>query len=249
MSDIRNHKRIINTLTGPMEKQVLVWLATRLPAWITPDILTGIGVLGAFAAFLGYSLSHLTPMFLWLASLGFVINWFGDSLDGTVARVRHIERPTYGFYIDHVVDAYITIMIFLGLGLSPFVRLDLALLALISYMLLMILVFIRTAVRGEFTISYGKLGPTEARIIIILANTMVYFLGNPRLNMFNLTLTVYDWIIIGVIFIIMGINLATSFRQARVLAELDGQRKLKPRKKPVKTATRAGQMSNLAKDS
>jgi phosphatidylglycerophosphate synthase len=249
MSDIRNHKRVINTFTGPAEKKVLLWLAGRMPAWVTPDVLTGIGVFGAFIVFLGYSLTNIHPAYLWLASLGFVINWFGDSLDGTVARFRHIERPTYGFYIDHVVDAYVTVLIFLGLGLSPFVRFNLAALALIGYMLLMILVFIRTAVRGEFTISYGKLGPTEVRLIAISGNTLVFFIGNPTLSLLNLNWTVYDWMVVGVIVLLGIICLSTSARQAQVLAELEGRRKPKARKKGARSAAHAGQVAHMVKDS
>jgi phosphatidylglycerophosphate synthase len=144
---------------------------------MTPDILTGIGVLGVFIIFGGYVLSNISRNFLWLASLGFVINWYGDSLDGTLARFRHIERPKYGFYIDHVVDAFNEVLIFLGLGLTPYISFNIACMALIGYMLLSVLVFIRTCVVGEFRISYGKLGPTEMRVIAILLNTSMYIWG------------------------------------------------------------------------
>jgi phosphatidylglycerophosphate synthase len=134
-------------------------------------------VLGVFIIFGGYVLSNISRNFLWLASLGFVINWYGDSLDGTLARFRHIERPKYGFYIDHVVDAFNEVLIFLGLGLTPYISFNIACMALIGYMLLSVLVFIRTCVVGEFRISYGKLGPTEMRVIAILLNTSMYIWG------------------------------------------------------------------------
>jgi archaetidylinositol phosphate synthase len=234
MANIESHTRVINTFTGPMERKVLRWFAAHMPARVTPDGLTSLGVLGAIVIAGSYGLTNINPAFLWLASLGFVINWFGDSMDGTLARYRQIERPRYGFYIDHVVDCYIEIMIFLGLGASPFVRFDLACMALIGYLLLSVLVFIRTCVRGEFTISYGKLGPTEVRLLAIFANTLVYFVGNPSLNLFSISLSVYDWLVIVVIILLFGISLATTYQQARQLAELDGWRLLRKRQRQQK---------------
>jgi len=221
MPEIESHKRVLDTLTAPIEKPALRWLAVHTPAWVTPDTMTIIGVFGAFITFFGYLLTNLNHGFLWLATFGFVINWFGDSLDGTIARVRHIERPKYGFYIDHSVDAYNEILVFVGLGLSPYVRFDLACLALIGYLLLSILVYLRTCVKGEFTISYGKLGPTEARLIAIGANMLVFFMGNPKLNLFSFQLTVYDWIAILIIIVLFIICSSTTYIQARILACTD----------------------------
>jgi len=223
-TDIRKHKRILNTFTGDQEKLLLVWMAERLPAWVMPDMLTIVGVIGAFVTFGGYALSNLHPAYLWLATFGFVINWFGDSLDGTLARVRKIERPVYGFYVDHATDAFVEILIFLGVGVSPFVQFELACLALIGYFLLSVLVYVRTCVRGEFTISYGKLGPTEARLIAISANTLVYFMGNPSLTVISISMTVYDWIVVGIVLLLAVISVSTTLRQARILAEMDRPR-------------------------
>jgi len=158
MRDISSHRRVLDTFTGPIERPLLRWLAARMPAWVTPDHLTAIGVFGGLVILVGYWLTGVDRNFLWLVNLGFVLNWFGDSLDGTLARYRHTERPVYGFYIDHAVDAFVEMMIFLGLGLSPYVRFDLACLALIGYFLLSVLVFLRTCVKGEFVLSYGRLG-------------------------------------------------------------------------------------------
>jgi archaetidylinositol phosphate synthase len=223
MQDIRTHKRILDTFTGPLERPLLRWLAGRMPAWVNPDILTGVGVLGALVTFAGYALCAISPNFLWLASFGFVINWFGDSLDGTLARYRHIERPIYGFYIDHCVDAFCEVLIFLGLGLSPYVHLDLALLALVGYLLVSVLVYVRTCVKGEFALSYGKLGPTEARMIAIGANTLVYLVGNPSHKLFGITFTIYDWVAIIVIGILAVISISTTYVQGRILIHMDAQ--------------------------
>lgn len=221
MQDIESHKRVLDTLTGPIERPTLRWLAARMPAWVTPDILTGVGIFGAVITFLGYWLTHLDGAFLWLASLGFVINWFGDSLDGTLARYRHIERPMYGFFIDHTMDALNEVLIFLGIGMSIYVRFDLACLALIGYLLLSILVYIRTCVKGEFKISYGKLGPTEARLIAIAANSLILFFGNPVVKFLSMKLTVYDWIAIIVILLLFGVTIGSTVTQARILARMD----------------------------
>src|SRR5512147_2001859 len=130
MSDAPAHRRVNDILLGPLERPALQWLAARLPAWVTPDLLTGLGLFASVIIFLAYTATNLDKGFLWLASLGFVLNWFGDSLDGTLARYRKIERPRYGFFVDHIVDAASECMVFLGIGLSPYVRFDLACVAL-----------------------------------------------------------------------------------------------------------------------
>lgn len=197
---LQPHKRVNDILLGPIERPILKWLVVRMPLWVTPDVLTGFGILGSLIIFIGYALTVYSPIYLWLASLGFIINWLGDSLDGNLARYRHIERPKYGYFIDHTVDALSELMIGIGIGLSPYVRFDLALLALISYLLMSVLVYITTYVKGVFQISYSKIGPTEVRTLLILANTLIFFIGNPRIGM----LTIYDYIAIifaGVLFI------------------------------------------------
>ncbi|MCC6955766.1 MAG: CDP-alcohol phosphatidyltransferase family protein [Anaerolineales bacterium] len=219
--DIQNHQRILNTFTGTHEKKLLIWISQRLPGWVTPDMLTIVGVFGAFVVFGGYALCNIHPAFLWLANLGFVINWFGDSLDGTLARVRKIERPVYGFYVDHATDAFVEILLFLGVGVSPFVQFELACLALIGYLVLSVLVYLRTCVRGEFTISYGKLGPTEGRLIAMSANALIFFIGNPQVTLFQLSMSAYDWIVVGIILLLLVITVSTALRQARILAEQD----------------------------
>jgi archaetidylinositol phosphate synthase len=170
MSDIKKHRRINDILLGPIERPALKWLAAHMPDWVYPDLLTVVGVFGALLIFFSYWLTNYNKNFLWLASLGFIINWFGDSLDGTLARYRKIQRPKYGFFIDHTVDAFNEVIIFLGFGLSPYLRFDIACLALIGYLLMSVLVYVRTYVKGEFVISYVGIGPTELRVIAILAS-------------------------------------------------------------------------------
>lgn len=219
MADLKPHQRVNEILLAPLERPALQWLASKMPAWIDPDLLTGIGVLGGVLVFLGYCLSNYSPRLLWLASLGFVINWFGDSLDGTLARHRQIERPKYGFFIDHTVDAFIEVLIVIGLGLSPYVTFSVACLGLIGYLLMSVLVYIRTYVEGVFQLSYGKFGPTEVRIILILLNTVMFFLGIPEVRL-PLGLTVYD-LPIASIAAVLGILFVTgTIKNALKLAEL-----------------------------
>jgi phosphatidylglycerophosphate synthase len=123
---IKQSKRIQTSVLSGVEKKVLLWLAERQPKWVDSDTLTFIGFLGAVVIAAGYILSNCSVQFLWLASLGFVINWYGDSLDGTLARYRKQQRPVYGFYIDHTMDAINETLMFMGAGLSPFMRFDLA---------------------------------------------------------------------------------------------------------------------------
>jgi phosphatidylglycerophosphate synthase len=224
MSDITHHRRVNNILLGPLERPTLRWLAAHMPVWVTPDLCTLIGVLGALGVALSYVLSISDGIFLWFASLGFIINWFGDSLDGTLARHRRIERPRFGFFVDHTTDAFSSTVIFLGLGLTPYVSFNVACLALISYLLLSILVYLRTSVVGEFKISYGMLGPTEIRAVAILLNTAMYFGG---LRTFSLRLeplaqisfTPYDLTLVVVALLLFFFFIVTAIQETVRLAK------------------------------
>lgn len=221
MTAPQNHKRVNDILLGPIERPALQWLAAHSPAWMTPDKLTIIGTAGAFIIFFSYVASRFNPAFLWLASLGFLINWYGDSLDGTLARYRKIQRPKYGFFIDHTVDAFNETLIVLGLGLSAYVTFSVASLALIGYLMLSVFVYVRTFVDGVFQISYGKLGPTEVRVILVALNTVMFFFGVTRLNLPFGRFTVYD-IPVAIIALILFLLFATSsWSKARELAAID----------------------------
>src|SRR3954462_7707813 len=128
--------RVQTNVLAAVERRLLTQLCRLLPAWVTPDQLTGFGMLGSFAIFGGYVASNVSPGWLWLSLVGFVVQWFGDSLDGSLARYRHIERPSYGYFVDHSRDGLTTLLILGGMGLSPYVRLDVALIALAGYLLL-----------------------------------------------------------------------------------------------------------------
>ena len=160
-------------LTADIEKRVLTRLARRMPAAVTSDHLTILGTVAAVAVAAGYALAATSPHWLWLSSAALAANWFGDSLDGTLARVRKAERPRYGYYLDHAVDAFTTTLIGVGIGLSPFVSLPVGLLIVVLYLTMSINVYLESTVYGVFRMDYGVVGPTEARILLILANTLL----------------------------------------------------------------------------
>jgi phosphatidylglycerophosphate synthase len=170
MTETAKAKREMEFLLAKPERWALQGMAKRTPLWLNSNHFTALGVIGATACGTAYSLSSRSADWLWLASVALVLNWFGDSLDGTLARVRKAERPRYGYYIDHIVDAYATFAIGVGLGLSPFVRIEIALLLVLAYLTMSINVYLESAVFGVFKISYGKVGPTEARLLLIVAN-------------------------------------------------------------------------------
>jgi len=165
--------RDLTFLLAQPERRLLRAIAARLPPWATSDHLTLLGVLGAVATGVAYALTSLDVRWLWAASGALALNWFGDSLDGTLARVRRAERPRYGYYLDHLVDAFSTTVIGVGIGLSPFVELEVALLLVVAYLALSINVYLETAVFGVFRLAYGWIGPTEARIALIVLNTLL----------------------------------------------------------------------------
>ena len=172
----RNAQRIQTSLLNPIEKRILVWLASRMPAWVTSDMLTFVGFLGACIVATGYALSNLNLNWLWLASFGFVVNWFGDSLDGSLARVRNTQRKTYGFFIDHNVDVINECIMFMGVGLSPLVNMTFMMGVLVGYLMLSVYVYIDCYLKGEHRLTYGGLGPTEFRILAILVNCLFLFI-------------------------------------------------------------------------
>jgi phosphatidylglycerophosphate synthase len=167
MSDAPREKTF---LLAPLEGRALDWLAARLPARVLPDHMTALGVIAALGVGAAYWLSGRDPAWLWVASGLLVVHWLGDSLDGTLARVRRIERPNYGYYLDHLVDAGATIAIGAGLGLSPYLALSTGLLVVIAYLGLSINTYLETQVFGVFSLGYGRFGPTEARVGLILLN-------------------------------------------------------------------------------
>jgi len=225
MTNVEDHKRENKILLGFLERPALRWLAAHMPDWVTPDILTWIGIGASVLIFISYSLTNVSPNYLWLANLGFFLNWFGDSLDGTVARYRKIERPRYGFLIDHSVDALSAVLIFLGLGLSPYVNLVVACLVLISYLLVSIMVYLITYVTGIFTITSAFIGPTEIRVLAIIINIIIFFSGEVIFNLPLVGETSLYTLVAGTLALIMFLYfLINTAIQARKLMLLDEKR-------------------------
>lgn len=216
--------RVNDILLGGLERPALNWLASHSPKWMTPDLYTAIGVLGGVIIFVGYVLSRYHPAYFWLATFGFLVNWYGDSLDGTLARYRHIERPLYGYFVDHVTDAGIQVLIFLGLGFSPYISFNLASLALVAFLLMCVLVFLRTYVVDEFKISYAKLGPTEARVLAALLNTAMFFFGKQIWHLKigvlgDLAINPYDMLVVIVALLLLYFFLLTAIQESIRLAK------------------------------
>ena len=170
-------ERIQQNLLARSERRLLNWLCARMPRWVSPDMLTFIGMIGAFMVFAGYVASNLGDAWLWVAIAGYVVQWFGDSTDGSLAQFRKIERPRYGYFLDHSCDGLATTLVVAGIGLSPYVTLEVA---LAGYLLLSIHAFLSVRVLGELKLSYLNAGPTELRFVLIaLTLAMIYFRTGP----------------------------------------------------------------------
>jgi archaetidylinositol phosphate synthase len=179
-------------LLAKPEKRLLRAIARRLPTWVLPNDLTALGVVAAAGIAVAYGLSNGSSSWLWVASALLAVHWLGDSLDGTLARVRGIGRPRYGYYLDHLVDAIATAMIGIGLGLSPHMLLSVGTLLVVAYLVLSINVYLESQALGRFSIGYGLTGPTEARIGLIALNTALALGLDLRMTVAGLGVTILD---------------------------------------------------------
>ncbi|MCA1653613.1 MAG: CDP-alcohol phosphatidyltransferase family protein [Sphingomicrobium sp.] len=211
--------RIQQNLLARAERKILTGLCRRMPMWVTPDILTGIGVFGAIVIFAGYAASTGDAAFLWLAIAGYGVQWFGDSMDGSLARYRRIERPSFGYFLDHSCDGLTSLLILCGIGLSPFVRLDVALLALAGYLLLSIHAYLAARVLGELKLSYLNAGPTELRLALILL-TLAMMIGGEWPILFG-RVSVFDLIVGGVGLLLIALFVVQTIATANRLAAFD----------------------------
>lgn len=208
--------RIQQNILARGERRVLNWLCPRLPAWVTPDQLTTLGFLGAVMVAMGYMLCWLSPAWLALSIAGYVVNWFGDSLDGSLARWRRIERPSYGYFVDHSVDGLATLLMVGSIGLSPYMRFDVALLGVIGYLLLSIHSFLAAKVVGEFRLSYMAGGPTELRLMLITMTTLMPIIGGADIRGTNFS--PFDLFGLVISSILVTLFVTQSFATARQLA-------------------------------
>ena len=189
----RSAERAQQSMLARMEKRTLLWLAERLPRWVTSDALTLLGLASMLGAGLCYWLARYQRVGLLLAIFCLAVNWFGDSLDGTLARFRNQPRPRYGFYVDHVVDTFGALFLLAGLALSGYMSPAVAAPLLIAYYVLSIEVFLATYTIGTFHMSFGGFGPTELRILLSIGNVALFFhSGVPRVHIWQADFRLFD---------------------------------------------------------
>jgi archaetidylinositol phosphate synthase len=182
--------RINQSLTASIEKRALLWLAERAPGWLTSDQLTLLGLAAQIAAGIFYALSRHHRNALLLVILCIALNWLGDSLDGTLARVRRQQRPRYGFYVDHMVDIFGSVALMCGLGCSGMLHWQTAIAMLIAFLILSSESYLATYTLSCFQLSQGIFGPTEIRILLILGNLAL--LRNPYATLFGHKMLLFD---------------------------------------------------------
>jgi phosphatidylglycerophosphate synthase len=224
-------KRLNNSILQFLEQPALQWMARRAPAWVTPDLLTGIGFAGMLLSAIAYCYSGPRPALLWVATLGLLINWLGDSLDGTLARVRKIERPRYGFFLDQNLDALGHLIFALGIGLSGYIQLEVALFTLAAYYLMTIFTLIRSVVSNRFAIAYGGVGLTELRVAFGLLNTLLYFQPPKPLTFYIFTfnyaeVTALAWAILMLVTFCLGLR-----EHLAKLSKIEPKRKYRKRRR------------------
>ena len=207
---MREAERIQTSLLNAVERKALIWLAKRQPSWVTSDMLTFVGTVGALMFAIGFILSRDNISWLWFSSLGMIVNWYGDSLDGTLARVRKTQRPIYGYYLDHTVDCINEGLMFFGIGLSGWMRLELALTAFVLYLFLTINVSMNAHLKGEFKLSYGPAIRQFSKSICI---------GNQSICLSSL-----DLLAVLVIAALIVIYLATIISDAKHYSSIDPKR-------------------------
>jgi len=209
--------RELRFLLAAPERRALRWIAGRLPARVLPDHLTLLGVVAAAGIAAAYALSNVSSGWLWVASALLIVHWLGDSLDGTLARVRGIERPRYGYYLDHLVDAVATACIGIGLGLSPLMLVALGFGVVVGYLVLSINTYLETQALGTFALGYGRIGPTEMRVALIAVNTVLALGVAPHVVVAGVGLGLLD--LVGVA-VIGGMAFALAVRAGSNLREL-----------------------------
>jgi len=185
-----NAPRIHTALTASVEKRLLTWLARRTPAAVNPDHLTALGFASQLLAGAAYALASQDPRALWLVDVFLFLNWLGDSLDGTLARVRNQQRPRYGFYVDHMADTFGALALMAGLAGSGFIHWPVAAGMLVGYYVLSIESYLTTYTLGRFHLSHGLFGPTELRILLVVGNAVAAW--NPYAVIAGRTFRLFD---------------------------------------------------------
>lgn len=220
--------RSLDGITTQHERILLQAIARRLPQFVAPDHLTLAGVVGAFMAAAALSVANVWQEFIWLGLIGLLVNWAGDSLDGTLARMRHIERPRYGFFVDHVSDIASQFAIVLGLGLSPLMRFDVALLALLGYLALSTYTYVKLHVTRSMQLTYFGVGPTEIRVLIGGGLIVGALVDLPEVGTPFGPIGIFDAVGLLLFAFALLSGVAMFMRDARQLAIIDPARRLVP---------------------
>lgn len=212
-------ERIQDNLIARLERRALNRLCAGLPGWVTPDLLTLTGMVGAFLVFGGYVASNVHSGWLLVSIAGYIIHWFGDSLDGSLARFRKIERPRYGYFLDHSCDGFATMLVVVGIGISPYVQMEVALIALVGYLLMSIHAFLSVRVLGELRLSYLNAGPTELRLVLIGLTLAMLVAG--RENPIIFQLNGFDLFVGSVGILLIALFAVQTAKTAKRLAKED----------------------------
>src|SRR3984957_17900009 len=194
--------RLQESFTAPLERKLLPWLAAKMPAQINSDHLTLLGFMAMFLAGASYAFARTHRYGLILATVFLALNWFGDSLDGTLARLRNRQRPRYGFYVDHMIDTFGGFVLMGGLAISGFVDWRIALGMFVAFLMLSVEVYLAAYTVGIFQLSFAKFGPTEIRILLALGNVALWFHTEARI--FGSSYRIFD---VGGIIAIAGMSL------------------------------------------
>jgi archaetidylinositol phosphate synthase len=219
--EFRPATRTQASLLSRAEKKALIWMAERLPPWVSSDLLTALSLVAMFGCGLAYWAAGRDMRWLWAVNLGLLLNWAGDSLDGTVARVRNRQRPRYGFYVDHLVDCLGASAMLIGLGYSGFMGLREAIALLIVYLMLSIESYLATYTLGHFQLSHFGFSPTELRLLLIIGNITLLF--RPQVVFFDVTYRLFD---IGAWCGLVGMTLLFLYSSIRNTARLYNEEKL-----------------------
>ncbi len=213
--------RIQQSFVAGIEKRTLVWLAERTPAWINPDHLTLLGFISQCLAGVCYAFARFNPDTLLLGILCLALNWLGDSLDGTLARVRNRQRPRYGFYIDHIADTIGAFFLMGGLALSGFVHSAIAFGMLVAFLMLSIEAYLATYTLGRFRLSYWRFGPTEIRILLAIGNLALF--THPVIKLLGRQVLLFD---LGGLVAIIGMGLMMLVSATRHATQLYRQERI-----------------------
>lgn len=182
--------RLQESFSAAVERRALAWLAVRLPEWMNSDHLTIIGFVSMILAGASYAWARTNRAGLALATVFIALNWFGDSLDGTVARLRNRQRPRYGFYVDHMIDTIGGLFLMGGLAFSGFIDWRIALGMFVAFLMLSVQVYLAAYTLGKFQMSFAKFGPTEIRVLLSLGNVWLWF--HPDARVFGSTFRLFD---------------------------------------------------------